>query len=105
MVIEDAYVVAACLSKYAKEPLVALDRYQAIRRDPYRPSCAKRTRTAGARSAQSLRTRMLLTLWRASGASALRERMDWLYPTMPPPLKYKVLSMMLGPWQVLSSLR
>jgi salicylate hydroxylase len=27
MAVEDAYVVAACLSKYAKEPMVALPRY------------------------------------------------------------------------------
>jgi hypothetical protein len=33
MAIEDAYVVAACLSKYANEPLAAFERYQDVRRD------------------------------------------------------------------------
>jgi type II secretory pathway component PulJ len=33
MAIEDAYAVPACLSKYAKEPMAVLGRYQDIRRD------------------------------------------------------------------------
>ena len=81
MAIEDAYVVAACVHKYADEPAVALTRYEAIRRE----------RTAAVvRKAHENRRQVFSPALADENAVAsevtrdwqqvrLRERMDWLY--------------------------
>jgi salicylate hydroxylase len=81
MAIEDAYVVAACLSKYGKEPMAALVRYQDIRRD--------RT-TAVVRKAHENRKHAFspaladddavgISVAREWQQERVRERLDWLY--------------------------
>jgi salicylate hydroxylase len=81
MAIDDAYVVAACLSKYAKEPLVALDRYQAIRRD--RTAAVVRKAHENRRQAFSPELAdedaVPISVAREWQQVRLRERMDWLY--------------------------
>jgi salicylate hydroxylase len=81
MAIEDAYVVAACVHKYADEPAVALTRYEDIRRE----------RTAAVvRKAHENRRQVFSPALADENAVAsevtrdwqqvrLRERMDWLY--------------------------
>jgi salicylate hydroxylase len=81
MAIEDAYVVAACVQKYADEPAVALSRYEDIRRE----------RTAAVvRKAHENRRQVFSPALADENAVAsevtrdwqqvrLRERMDWLY--------------------------
>ena len=81
MAIEDAYVVAACLSKYAKEPLVALPRYEDIRRD----RTAAIVRKAHENRKQAFSPELAneeavaISVAREWQQVRLRERMDWLY--------------------------
>jgi len=81
MAIEDAYVVAACLAKYGKEPLLALDRYQAIRRD--RTAAVVRKAHENRRQAFSPELAdedaVAISVAREWQQVRLRERMDWLY--------------------------
>ena len=86
MAIEDAYVVAACLSKYAKEPMVALPRYEDIRRDRTAAIVRKAHENRKQASALSLQMGGLLQfLWRANGSSCACESGSiGLTPTKPP---------------------
>ena len=81
MAIEDAYVVAACLSKYAKEPMVALDRYEDIRRD--RTAAVVRKAHENRKQAFSPELAdedaVAISVAREWQQVRLRERMDWLY--------------------------
>jgi len=81
MAIEDAYVVAACLSKYAKEPMAALGRYQDIRRD--RTAAVVRKAHENRRQAFSPELAdedaVAISVAREWQQVRLRERMDWLY--------------------------
>ncbi len=81
MAIEDAYVVAACLSKYAKEPVAALERYQDVRRD--RTAAVVRKAHENRRSAFSPalanEDAVAVSVAREWQQERLRERMDWLY--------------------------
>lgn len=81
MAIEDAYVVAACLSKYAKEPVAALDRYQDIRRD--RTAAVVRKAHENRRQAFSPALAdddaVAISVAREWQQERVRERMDWLY--------------------------
>jgi len=69
------------LSKYAKEPLVALDRYQAIRRD--RTAAVVRKAHENRRQAFSPELAdedaVAISVAREWQQVRLRERMDWLY--------------------------
>jgi salicylate hydroxylase len=81
MAIEDAYVVAACIAKYAGDPTLALARYQDMRRD--RTAAVVRKAHENRRSAFSPE----LANEDGVGSSVVREwqqvrvqeRMDWLY--------------------------
>jgi 2-polyprenyl-6-methoxyphenol hydroxylase-like FAD-dependent oxidoreductase len=66
MAIEDAYAVAACLSRYVKEPMAVLGRYQDVRFDC--TAAVVRKAHENGKQAFSLPTKMLLQfLWRAGG--------------------------------------
>ncbi len=81
MAIEDAYVLASCVSKYSKEPMLALERYQDIRRD--------RTAAVVLKSHENRRLAFSPALADENAVAVsvahdwqqvrLRERMDWLY--------------------------
>ncbi len=81
MAIEDAYVAAACLSKYANEPMAALLRYQNIRRD--RTAAVVRKAHENRRQAFSPaladEDAVAISVAREWQQERLRERMDWLY--------------------------
>ncbi len=81
MAIEDAYVVGACLSKYAKELTAALARYQDIRRD--RTAAVVRKAHENRRQAFSPaladEDAVAISVAREWQQERLRERMDWLY--------------------------
>jgi len=81
MAIEDAYVVASCLSKYAKEPLLGLARYQDLRRD--RTAAVVRKAHENRRQAFSPaladENAVALSVAREWQQVRLQERMDWLY--------------------------
>jgi len=81
MAIEDAYVVAACLSKYANEPMAALDRYQDIRRE--RTAAVVRKAHENRRQAFSPsladEDAVAIAVAREWQQERARERMDWLY--------------------------
>ena len=81
MAIEDAYVVAACLSKYAKEPDAALVRYEEIRRD--RTAAVVRKAHENRREAFSPaladEDAVAISVAREWQQVRVRERMDWLY--------------------------
>jgi 2-polyprenyl-6-methoxyphenol hydroxylase-like FAD-dependent oxidoreductase len=81
MAIEDAYVAAACLSKYAKEPMLALARYEDIRRD--RTAAVVRKAHENRRQAFSPaladEEAIAISVAREWQQERLRERMDWLY--------------------------
>jgi salicylate hydroxylase len=81
MAIEDAYVVAACVSKYAKEPTVALERYQDVRRD--RTAAVVRKAHENRRQVFSPELAdedaVAISVARDWQQVRLRERMDWLY--------------------------
>lgn len=81
MAIEDAYVVAACLSKYVKEPMAALARYQDIRRD--RTAAVVRKAHENRRQAFSPaladEDAVAISVAREWQQERVRERMDWLY--------------------------
>ena len=81
MAIEDAYVVAACISKYVKEPMAALIRYQDIRRD--RTAAVVRKAHENRRQAFSPALaddgEVAISVAREWQQDRVRERMDWLY--------------------------
>jgi salicylate hydroxylase len=81
MAIEDAYVLASCVSKYTKEPLLALERYQDIRRD--RTAAVVRKAHENRRMAFSPaladENAVAVSVARDWQQVRLRERMDWLY--------------------------
>jgi salicylate hydroxylase len=81
MAIEDAYVVAACISKYAEEPMATLSRYQDIRRD--RTAAVVRKAHENRRQAFSPtlanEDAVAISVAREWQQERLRERMDWLY--------------------------
>jgi salicylate hydroxylase len=81
MAIEDAYVVAACLAKYAEQPTAALLRYQDIRRD--RTAAVVRKAHENRRQAFSPALAddeaVAISVAREWQQVRLRERMDWLY--------------------------
>lgn len=81
MAIEDAYVIAACLSKYAKEPMDALARYQDIRRD--RTAAVVRKAHENRRQAFSPtladEDAVAISVAREWQQARARERLDWLY--------------------------
>ncbi len=81
MAIEDAYVVAACLAKYAKEPIGAFVRYQDIRRD--RTAAVVHKAHENRRQAFSPELAdedaIAISVAREWQNVRLRERMDWLY--------------------------
>jgi salicylate hydroxylase len=81
MAIEDAYVIAACLAKYAKEPIGALVRYEDIRRD--RTAAVVRKAHENRRQAFSPELAdedaIAISVAREWQHVRLRERMDWLY--------------------------
>jgi salicylate hydroxylase len=81
MAIEDAYVLASCVSKYAREPLLALERYQDIRRD--RTAAVVRKAHENRRMAFSPaladENAVAVSVARDWQQVRLRERMDWLY--------------------------
>jgi len=81
MAIEDAYVAAACVAKYAREPEAAFERYQDIRRE----RTAAVVRKAHENRAQAFspaladEAAVAVEVARAWQQERLRERMDWLY--------------------------
>src|SRR6516162_5039686 len=81
MAIEDAYVAASCVAKYAKEPEAAFERYQDIRRE----RTAAVVRKAHENRAQAFspaladEAAVAVEVARAWQQERLRERMDWLY--------------------------
>jgi salicylate hydroxylase len=81
MAIEDAYVVAACVSKYPKEPTAALARYQDIRRE--RTAAVVRKAHENRRQAFSPafahEDAVAISVAREWQQERARERMDWLY--------------------------
>jgi len=81
MSIEDAYVVAACLARYAKEPSAAFARYEDIRRD--RTAAVVRKAHENRRQAFSPaladEAAVAISVAREWQQERLRERMDWLY--------------------------
>jgi salicylate hydroxylase len=81
MAIEDAYVVAACISKYAKEPVAALVRYQDIRRDRTAAvvSKAHENRRQAFSPALADEDAVAISVAREWQQQRVRERMDWLY--------------------------
>jgi hypothetical protein len=74
-------VVAACLSKYAKKPIIAFGRYQDIRRD--RTAAVVRKAHENRRQAFSPEladeNAVAISVARERQQVRLRERMDWLY--------------------------
>jgi salicylate hydroxylase len=81
MAIEDAYVVAACLAKYVGEPLVALERYQDIRRDRTAAVVRKahENRKQAFSPALADEAAIAVSVAREWQQERVRERMDWLY--------------------------
>jgi salicylate hydroxylase len=81
MAIEDAYVVAACVAKYAKEPMAALSRYQDIRRE--RTAAVVRKAHENRREAFSPaladEAAVATSVAREWQQVRVRERLDWLY--------------------------
>ena len=81
MAIEDAYVVAACISKYTADPMLALVRYQDIRRD--RTAAVVRKAHENRRSAFSPaladEEAIAISVAQEWQKERVRERMDWLY--------------------------
>ena len=81
MAIEDAYVVAACVAKYAKEPMAAFVRYEDIRRD--RTAAVVRKAHENRRQAFSPalagEDAVAISVAREWQQERVRERMDWLY--------------------------
>ena len=81
MAIEDAYVAAACVKKYARAPEAAFERYQDIRRE----RTAAVVRKAHENRAQAFspaladEAAVAVEVARAWQQERLRERMDWLY--------------------------
>jgi salicylate hydroxylase len=81
MAIEDAYVVAACLTKYSGDPAAAFARYEAIRRD--------RTALVVRKSHENRKQAFSPTLADEDEVAAsvardwqqvrVKERLDWLY--------------------------
>ena len=81
MAIEDAYVVAACISKYAEEPMAALSRYQDIRRDRTAAVVRKAHENRKQAFSPTLANEdaVAISVAREWQQERLRERMDWLY--------------------------
>ncbi len=81
MAIEDAYVVAACISKYNTDPMLALARYQDIRRN--RTAAVVRKAHENRRSALSPaladEDAIAISVAQEWQQERVRERMDWLY--------------------------
>jgi salicylate hydroxylase len=81
MAIEDAYVVAACLAKYADDPATAFARYEDIRRE--RTAAVVRKADENRRQAFSPalaeEDAVALSVAREWQQVRVRERMDWLY--------------------------
>ena len=81
MAIEDAYVVAACLEKYARDPAIAFARYEEIRRDRtaavVRKSHENRKQIFSPALADEGGIALAVTQeWQQERAA---ERLDWLY--------------------------
>ena len=81
MAIEDAYVLAACVSKYAKQPMIALLRYQDIRRDRTAAVVRKahENRSQAFSPALADESAVAISVARDWQQVRLRERLDWLY--------------------------
>lgn len=81
MAIEDAYVVAACVHKYAAEPAAAFFRYENIRKE--RTANVVRTAHENRKSVFSpelaKEDAVAISVAREWQQVRLRERMDWLY--------------------------
>jgi salicylate hydroxylase len=81
MAIEDAYVLASCVSKYSGEPMLALERYQDIRRDRTAAVVRKshENRRLAFSPALADENAVAVSVARDWQQVRLRERMDWLY--------------------------
>jgi salicylate hydroxylase len=81
MAIEDAYVLAACLAKYATEPAAALSRYEQIRKDRTASVVRKASENRHHAFSPALADRQTagLAVAREWQQARVRERLDWLY--------------------------
>jgi len=81
MAIEDAYVVAACLAKHAREPAAAFERYEAIRRERTATVVRKshENRAQAFSPALAERDAVAAAVVRDWQQVRVRERLDWLY--------------------------
>jgi salicylate hydroxylase len=81
MAIEDGYVLASCVSRYAKDPLSALERYQDIRRDRTAAVVRKshENRRLAFSPALADENAVAVSVARDWQKVRLHERMDWLY--------------------------
>jgi 2-polyprenyl-6-methoxyphenol hydroxylase-like FAD-dependent oxidoreductase len=81
MAIEDAYVVAACLAKYADDPEAAFARYEAIRRERTAMVVRKshENRAQAFSPALAERDAVAASVVRDWQRVRVKERLDWLY--------------------------
>jgi salicylate hydroxylase len=81
LMIEDGYVVAACLDKYFGEPEAAFARYEEIRRERTAMVVRKASENKASAFAPSLadKDRVAEEVAREWQQVRLRERMEWLY--------------------------
>lgn len=81
MAIEDAYVVAACIEKYFGNPMMALVRYEEIRRERTAAVVRKahENRSQIFSPALADEKAVAISVARDWQQARLRERMDWLY--------------------------
>jgi salicylate hydroxylase len=81
MAIEDAYVVAACLKKYAHEPTIAFARYEELRRDRTAAVVLKshENRKQIFSSALAIEGGVATAVTQEWQQERVAERLDWLY--------------------------
>jgi salicylate hydroxylase len=81
MAIEDAYVVAACLAKFAGDPATAFERYEAIRRERTATVVRKshENRAQAFSPALAERDAVAAAVVRDWQQVRVKERLDWLY--------------------------
>jgi salicylate hydroxylase len=81
MAIEDAYVISACIEKYFGDPMMALVRYEEIRRERTAAVVRKahENRSQIFSPALADENAVAISVARDWQQARLRERMDWLY--------------------------